>query len=59
MNLDINMGEGHVSRVVVYPNDDPYEIAEEFCSLYQLESSIKEKITNYLIEQLRVFEEEK
>ena len=53
------MGDGHVSRVVVYPNDDPYEIAEEFCSLYQLDSSIKEKITNYLIEQLRAVEEEK
>lgn len=50
LNLDINLGDGHVSRVVIYEGDNPYEISKEFCKLYSLDDVIEEKITNYLIE---------
>ena len=40
LNLDINMGNGHISRVAVYKGDDPDNISREFCFLYKLDSDI-------------------
>jgi|LakMenEpi03Aug12_release.lakeMendotaPanAssembly.Ray.scaffolds.fasta_scaffold3244499_1 hypothetical protein len=42
------MGNGSVSRVVVYKGDDPFETAQEFCKLNKLDFSISEKVADFI-----------
>lgn len=42
--LDVNFGHGNITRIVMYENDTPEELAEAFCLEHKLDDSKKVKL---------------
>jgi hypothetical protein len=50
--VDVNLGDGQMSRIVLYEGDNPEEVAELFGSQHNLEESMKSKLAELLQQQL-------
>jgi hypothetical protein len=50
--LDVNFGEGHVTRIVMYENDTPEELAEAFCQEHNLDQRKKAKLVKIIKKHL-------
>jgi len=37
--LDVNFGNGEITRIVMYENDTPEELAEAFCKEHNLDEN--------------------
>ena len=42
--IDLKLPNGYIRKIKVYENDDPMEIAENFCKTYSIKDNIKEKL---------------
>ena len=42
--IDLKLPNGNVRKIKIYENDDPMEIAENFCKTYNIKDNIKEKL---------------
>lgn len=50
--LDVNFGNGDITRIVMYENDKPEELAEAFCIENGLDMSKKDKLVKIIYQQL-------
>ena len=50
--LDVNFGRGNITRIVMYENDTPEELAEAFCLEHKLDSSKKSKLITIIKKHL-------
>ena len=57
--IDIAVGAGQQERITVYPQDDPHQLATEFCKKHQLPEDTLETLESQLIEKIRNVEKAK
>lgn len=50
--LDVNFGQGNVTRIVMYENDTPEELADAFCQEHNLDTDKKTKLINIIKKHL-------
>ena len=50
--LDVNFGNGEITRIVMYENDKPEELAEAFCIENGLDLSKKDRLVEIIYQQL-------
>jgi hypothetical protein len=53
--LDVNFGNGDITRIVMYENDKPEEVAEAFCEENGLDKEKQEKLVQIIYQQLQNF----
>jgi hypothetical protein len=50
--LDVNFGNGEITRIVMYENDKPEELAEAFCRENKLDLSKVDRLVEIIYQQL-------
>ena len=50
--LDVNFGNGEITRIVMYENDKPEELAEAFCKENGLDLAKKDRLVEIIYQQL-------
>lgn len=50
--LDVNFGNGEVTRIVMYENDSPEELAQAFCEENDLDPTKQQKLVQIIYQQL-------
>jgi len=53
--LDVNFGNGDITRIVMYENDKPEEVAEAFCHENGLDFMKQQKLVQIIYQQLESF----
>lgn len=48
----MNIGASNTDRIVLYDGDDPAEVAKEFSTRHNLDSSMTKKLTDLLTQQM-------
>ncbi|CAG9325379.1 unnamed protein product [Blepharisma stoltei] len=51
--VDVNVGPGKTGRIAIHEDDDPKELASNFCMAYHLNSDMKETLEELLNQQLQ------
>lgn len=50
--VDVNLGEGKMSRIVLYEGDKPENVAREFSKEHELDEMMMKKLTDLLSQQM-------
>ena len=48
-NLQIKIPNGKMKTIKIYMNDGPYKVADEFCKIYSIKESVKQKLIRNII----------
>ena len=48
-SLQIKIPNGKMKTIKIYMNDDPYKVADEFCRIYSIKESVKQKLIRNII----------
>jgi hypothetical protein len=48
-SLQIKIPNGKMKTIKIYMNDDPYKVADEFCKIYSIKESVKQKLIRNII----------
>lgn len=52
LELDVYISESHMEKLIVYKNDSPERVAEEFCRTYNLPDDKKNLLLNVIKDQV-------
>ena len=50
--LDVNFGNGEITRIVMYENDTPQELADAFCKEHNLDEQKRDKLIEIIEKHL-------
>lgn len=48
-SLQIKIPNGKMKTINIYMNDDPYKVSDEFCKIYSIKESVKQKLIRNII----------
>ena len=51
--MDVNFGSGEITRIIMYENDTPEELAEAFCQEHSLNDEKKKKLVEIIESHLK------
>jgi hypothetical protein len=54
-SIQIAIPKGKERNLRVHKDDDPYEIAEEFCRIYGLKEEIKERLAKTILKFMSIY----
>ena len=54
-SLQIKIPNGKMKTIKIYMDDDPYKVADEFCMIYSIKESVKQKLIRNIIKCQKAF----